>query len=58
MTKSNHFNFKDELKKFTRHLQIKEIFNNTSFEDKSTNPPNPVYNPPTKPAKTNNSDLQ
>ena len=51
-TKSNHFTFKDDLKKFTRRLQIKEIFNDAPFED------NPlVYNPSTKPVKTNNSDL-
>ena len=34
-------------------MQIKEIFNDTPFEDNSL-----VYNPSTKPVKTNNSDLQ
>ena len=33
-------------------MQIKEIFNDTSFEDNSL-----VYNPLAKPVKTNNSDL-
>ena len=34
-------------------MQIKEIFKDTPFEDNSL-----VYNPSTKPVKTNNSDLQ
>ena len=34
-------------------MQIKEIFNDTPFENNSL-----VYNPSTKPVKTNNSDLQ
>ena len=34
-------------------MQIKEIFNDTPFEENSL-----VYNPSTKPVKTNNSDLQ
>ena len=33
MTESDHFIFKDNLKKFARLLQIKEIFNDTPFED-------------------------
>ena len=52
-TKSNHFLFKDDFKKFTRRLQIKDIFNDTPFEDNSL-----VYNPSTKAVRTNNSDLQ
>ena len=51
-TKSNHFIFKGDFKKFTRRLQIKEIFNDTPFEENSL-----IYNPSTKPVKTNNSDL-
>ena len=34
-------------------MEIKEIFNDTPYEDNSL-----VYNPPTKPVKTDNSDLQ
>ena len=52
-TKSNHFIFKDDSKKFTRRLQIKEIFNDTPFEGNSL-----VHNPSKKPVKTKNSDLQ
>ena len=51
--KSNHFTFKDDLKRFTRRLQIKEVFNDISVEDNSL-----VYKPSTKPVRTNNSDLQ
>ena len=51
-TKSNHFIFKGDFKKITRRLQIKEIFNDTPFEENSL-----IYNPSTKPVKTNNSDL-
>ena len=53
MTKSNHFIFKGDLKKFARRFQIKEIFSGNPLKDNSS-----VYNPSTKPFKTNNSDLQ
>ena len=52
-TKSNHFLFKDDFKQFTRRLKIKEIFNDTPFEDNSL-----VYNQSAKLVKTNNSNLQ
>ena len=51
--KSNHFIFKDGLKKFTRRLHIKKLFKCTPFKDNSL-----VYNPSAKPVRTNNSDLQ
>ena len=51
-TNSNCFIFKDNLKKFTRRLQIKEVFNDTQFEDNSL-----LYNSLTKSVRTNNSDL-
>ena len=40
------------LRKFTRCLQIKAMFNDTPFENNSL-----VSNPLAKPVKTNNSDL-
>ena len=51
--KSSHSYFKDYFKKFTKHLQIKEVFKNTPFEDNLL-----VYNPSTKHVRTNNSNLQ
>ena len=51
--KFNHFLFKDDFKKFTRRLQINEVFNDTPFEDNSLN-----YNPSAKAVRTNNSELQ
>ena len=53
MRKSNNSVLKDDLKKITKCLQMKEVFNKTSFKDNAL-----VYKPSIKLIRTNNPDLQ